>query len=315
MPAGAFHAVVIRSTVPPGTVEDVAARLLASFQDSGLDVAVAMCPEFLREGTGIADFYSPPYTVIGSSDLRAIDVVSRLFSFLDSPAASGTPAHRRSPQVRVQCLPRHQDLLRQRTWTDLRPSRRRQSRGHGALLRGRPSQYLAQVLAARFRLRRILSSKGPSFSFSIWHAPRASTYRCSRAHWRATGCRSTKPSTESLPARGHRVALLGLSFKPGSDDLRESPYVDLAETLLGKGYEVRIHDAVVNPSSLVGANRQYVESKLPHLKRILTDGPKEAITGADVALVSSFDPRSRRSLTRHPAAADHRPRRSARARA
>jgi GDP-mannose 6-dehydrogenase len=85
---------------------------------------------------------------------------------------------------------------------------------------------------------------------------------------------------------GHRVALLGLSFKPDSDDLRESPYVDLAETLLGKGYDVRIHDPVLNPSSLVGANRQYVESKLPHLKRILTDSPDEAIAGADVAIVS-----------------------------
>jgi GDP-mannose 6-dehydrogenase len=89
---------------------------------------------------------------------------------------------------------------------------------------------------------------------------------------------------------GRRVALLGLSFKPGSDDLRESPYVDLAETLMGKGYDVRIHDPILNPSSLIGANRQYVESKLPHLKRILTDGPKEAIVGADVALVSLSTP-------------------------
>jgi len=85
---------------------------------------------------------------------------------------------------------------------------------------------------------------------------------------------------------GHRVALLGLSFKPGSDDLRESPYVDLAETLLGKGYELRIHDPVLNPSSLVGANRQYVASKLPHLERILTDGPEEALVGADIAIIS-----------------------------
>ena len=89
-----------------------------------------------------------------------------------------------------------------------------------------------------------------------------------------------------VAGEGHRVALLGLSFKPGSDDLRESPYVDLAETLLGKGYELRIHDSVLNPSSLVGANRQYVESRLPHLKRILTHEPKEAIDGADIAIVS-----------------------------
>ncbi len=117
-----------------------------------------------------------------------------------------------------------------------------------------------------------------------------------------------------VAGEGSRIALLGLSFKPGSDDLRESPYVDLAETLLGKGYEVRIHDPIVNPTSLVGANKQYVESKLPHLKRILTDSPREAIAGADVAIVSSFDRGSHRGVARSSAIADHRPRWPARVR-
>ena len=89
-----FHTVVIRSTVPPGTVEDVNAVLQSAFQDTGPDVGVAMCPEFLREGTGVADFYAPPYTVIGSSDLRAIDAVSRLFSFLESPRSSCASPYR-----------------------------------------------------------------------------------------------------------------------------------------------------------------------------------------------------------------------------
>ena len=91
-------------------------------------------------------------------------------------------------------------------------------------------------------------------------------------------------------SEGFRVALLGLSFKPGSDDLRESPYVDLAETLLGKGYEVRIYDPSLNPSSLIGTNRKYVESRLPHLKRILTNRPEEALSGADTAIVSHATP-------------------------
>lgn len=93
-----------------------------------------------------------------------------------------------------------------------------------------------------------------------------------------------------IAQEGNRVALLGLSFKPGSDDLRESPYVDLAENLLGKGYEVRIYDPLVNPTSLVGVNRPYVESELPHLRRFLTDSPKEAIDGADVVLVALSTP-------------------------
>lgn len=103
-----------------------------------------------------------------------------------------------------------------------------------------------------------------------------------------------------VAGEGFRVALLGLSFKQGSDDLRESPYVDLAETLLGKGYEVRIHDPALNPSSLVGTNRQYVESKLPHLKRILTDGPEEALDGADIAIVSHATPEVVAALSTFP---------------
>jgi GDP-mannose 6-dehydrogenase len=86
------------------------------------------------------------------------------------------------------------------------------------------------------------------------------------------------------------VALLGLSFKMQTDDLRESPCVELAEMLFGKGFDVRIYDPVVQPSRLVGANLRYVESKLPHLRRLLTDSATEALEGADIAIVSSHDP-------------------------
>jgi GDP-mannose 6-dehydrogenase len=88
---------------------------------------------------------------------------------------------------------------------------------------------------------------------------------------------------------GREVALLGLSFKTSTDDLRESPSVELAERLIGKGYNLRIYDSIVNPSRLVGANRRHVESKLPHLRRVLTDDPVQALAGADLALVSSND--------------------------
>jgi GDP-mannose 6-dehydrogenase len=86
------------------------------------------------------------------------------------------------------------------------------------------------------------------------------------------------------------IALLGLSFKTDSDDLRESPYVDLAETLLGKGYDLRIYDPIINPSALIGANRDHVDWKLPHLRRLLTESPFAALSGADVAIVSYSAP-------------------------
>jgi GDP-mannose 6-dehydrogenase len=92
-----------------------------------------------------------------------------------------------------------------------------------------------------------------------------------------------------VASQGHAVALLGLSFKVDTDDLRESPNVELAERLIGKGFDVRIYDPVVNPARLVGANRRYVESKLPHLGRLLAHEPAGALRGADVAVVSSSE--------------------------
>jgi GDP-mannose 6-dehydrogenase len=86
---------------------------------------------------------------------------------------------------------------------------------------------------------------------------------------------------------GRRVALMGLSFKAQTDDLRESPSVRLAETLLGKGFDLRIYDPIIQPSRLIGTNKAYIESRLPHLRRLLTESPIEVLADADVAVVSS----------------------------
>jgi len=280
-----FHTVVIRSTVPPGTVEDVTAILHGAFPHSGPDVAVAMCPEFLREGTGISDFYAPPFTVIGASDVRAIDSISRLFSFLDAPLRVVHP--RTAEALKYACNAFHatkisfanelgrifsrlgvdsrevMGLFCEDTSLNISPKYLRPGFAFGG-------SCLPKDLRSLLYLARTESIDIPLLSGTLASNRLAIDEAIDRV----------------VAGEGHRVALLGLSFKPGSDDLRESPYVDLAETLLGKGYELRIHDSVLNPSSLVGANRQYVESRLPHLKRILTHEPREAIDGADIAIVS-----------------------------
>ena len=289
MPAKAFHAVVIRSTVPPGTVEDVEAILEATFQHSGPEVGVAMCPEFLREGTGIADFYCPPYTVIGSSNLRAVDAVSRLLSFLDSPLRVVHP--RTAEALKYACNAFHATKI---------SFANELGRIFGRL--GVDSREVMQLFCEDDRLNISPKYLRPGFAFggsclpkdlrSLLYLARSENIDIPLLSGTLTSNRlSINEAIDRVVAgQGHRIALLGLSFKPGSDDLRESPYVDLAETLLGKGYEVRIHDPVLNPSSLVGSNRQYVESKLPHLRRILTDSPQEAIAGADVVLVAFSTP-------------------------
>jgi GDP-mannose 6-dehydrogenase len=280
-----FHTVVIRSTVPPGTVEDVTAILQDAFSDSGPDVAVAMCPEFLREGTGIADFYAPPYTVIGAQDVRAIDSISRLFSFLDAPVRVVHP--RTAEALKYACNAFHatkisfanelgrifsrlgvdsrevMDLFCEDTSLNISPRYLRPGFAFGG-------SCLPKDLRSLLYLARTESIDIPLLSGTL-----------------VSNRLSIDEAIDRVVAgEGRRIALLGLSFKPGSDDLRESPYVELAETLLGKGYELRIHDPILNPTSLVGANRQYVESKLPHLKRILTDSPEEAIADADIAIIS-----------------------------
>jgi GDP-mannose 6-dehydrogenase len=98
---------------------------------------------------------------------------------------------------------------------------------------------------------------------------------------------------------GRTIALLGLSFKMNTDDLRESPSVELAERLIGKGFDVRIYDQVVNPAKLVGTNRRFVESKLPHLGRLLAREPAEALADADIAIVSANDPAVLQALLQH----------------
>jgi GDP-mannose 6-dehydrogenase len=87
------------------------------------------------------------------------------------------------------------------------------------------------------------------------------------------------------------VAMLGLSFKMDTDDLRESPNVELAERLIGKGFDVRIYDPIVNPERLVGSNLRYIESRLPHLRRLLYATPREALAGSEAALVATADGR------------------------
>ncbi len=99
-----------------------------------------------------------------------------------------------------------------------------------------------------------------------------------------------------LDTGARKVALLGLSFKAQTDDLRDSPYVELAEALVGKGLQVRIFDPIVNPERLIGANRRYVESRLPHLREILVSTPEDALEGAGVAIMATADPGTVRAL-------------------
>ena len=286
-PASGQHSVVIRSTVSPGTVDEV---VIPAFTEglAGTQVTAgaAMCPEFLREGSGVADFFAPPFVVVGTSDPRAAEALTAMFGF------SGQPVRvvdvRTAEALKYACNAFHA------TKVSFTNEVSRLFRLLGVDAREVMSLFCEdQVLNISSAYLR------PGFAFGGSCLPKdlRSLLHLARVNGAdlplLAGALSTNELVISeavdrvLAYDTRTVALLGLSFKMDTDDLRESPMVELAERLVGKGFDVRIYDPVVHPARLVGSNRRYVESKLPHLERLLTYEPGEALRGAGAAIVSS----------------------------
>jgi len=285
-----FHSIILRSTVPPGTSEEVVQPAVdAVIGESPISVGVGMCPEFLREGSALSDFYSSPLTVIGTSDTRVAESVRRLFDFLGDPVKVVAP--RVAESIKYACNAFHATKI---TFAN----------EMGRLLRefGVDAREVMDIFCEDTKLNISPAYLSPGFAFGGSCLPKdlRSLLHEAQIKFLDLPLLSGVMQSNSLAvgavidrvveSDARSVALLGLSFKMLSDDLRESPYVMLAETLIGKGFDVRIYDPIVEPSKLVGANRDYVDSKLPHLGRLLGTDPSEVLMGADLALVSSSDP-------------------------
>jgi GDP-mannose 6-dehydrogenase len=279
-PASGRHSVVIRSTVPPGTVDEVVIPALTEgLADTQVTAGAAMCPEFLREGSGVADFFAPPFVVVGTSDPHAAEAVTAMFGF------SGQPVRvvdvRTAEALKYACNAFHATKVSftnevSRLFRLLGVDAREVLNISPAYLRpgfAFGGSCLPKDLRSLLHLARINGADLPLLASTL----ATNELVISEAVDRVLACDT------------RTVALLGLSFKMNTDDLRESPKVELAERLVGKGFDVRIYDPVVHPARLVGSNRRYVESKLPHLERLLTYEPGEALLGAGAAIVSSSD--------------------------
>ena len=287
--AAGQHSVVIRSTVPPGTVEDVVLPALAGgLAGTQIATGAAMCPEFLREGTGIADFFAAPFIVVGTSDPTVAEAVTGMFGFLGQPVRIVDV--RTAEALKYACNAFHA------TKVSFANEMGRIFRFYGV-----DSREVMRLFCQDTSLNISPYYLRPGFAFggsclpkdlrSVLHLARVNdTDLPLLAGTLATNDLIIRDVVDRVVAGpGREIALLGLSFKTATDDLRESPSVELAERLIGKGYNLRIYDSIVNPSRLVGANKRHVESKLPHLQRVLTDDPVEALRGADLALVSTTD--------------------------
>jgi GDP-mannose 6-dehydrogenase len=277
--------------VPPGTVENVVIPALTagrSATSTGTLLGAAMCPEFLREGSGVADFFSPPLIVVGTSDPHVADAVTEVFAFLDKPVQ--VVDTRIAEALKYACNAFHATKV---SFTNELSRLFR--------LLGVDSRAVMSLFCQDEVLNISPSYLRPGFAFGGSCLPKdlRSLLHLARANGADLPLLAGTIATNDLVINEvvdrvvsfdvRTVALLGLSFKMNTDDLRESPNVELAERLIGKGYDLRIYDQVVNPARLVGANRRYVESKLPHLRRLLTGQPSEALQDADVAIVSSSD--------------------------
>ena len=296
-----FLAVVYRSTMPPGTIEGNLMRAL-ELESSKLadeDFGVAMAPEFLREGSGVDDFFDPPFTAAGVRDDRTLRLVTDLFAPLDRPLHALTIDEAAS--LKYACNAFHAVKV---TFAN------EMGRILGAL--DVDAREVMRIFCLDDRLNISTSYLRPGFAFGGSCLPKdlRALMHVARVHdVEAQMLTGVVPSNEHhirlalrqiLDTGAREIALLGLSFKPQTDDLRDSPYVDLAEALVGKGVQLRIFDPIVNPARLVGANRRYMESHLPHLHEMLVSTPEQALRDVKVAVIGTADPAAVRALVELP---------------
>jgi GDP-mannose 6-dehydrogenase len=289
-PASGFHAVVVRSTVPPGTGDDIVSATFATMTPAaGWTVGTAMCPEFLREGSGLADFFNPPFVVLGTANQRVTDLLTEMFAFLDREIRLVDV--RSAEALKYACNAFHA------TKVSFANEMARIFRMYGV-----DSREVMRVFSDDKVLNISSAYLMPGFAFGGSCLPKDLRALLDMARLNALDVPLLAGVAWSnelviadvvdrlIASPYRRIAMLGLSFKMNTDDLRESPNVELAERLIGKGFEVRIYDPIVNPERLIGSNLRYIETRLPHLRRLLATTPHEALHGCNAAVVATSDP-------------------------
>jgi GDP-mannose 6-dehydrogenase len=286
----AFHLVVVRSTVLPGTAESVVIPTLeqASGKRLGKDFGVCVNPEFMREGTAVADFLNPAITVIGSCDPSHAAILRRLYEWV--PGRVFETSFRSAEMVKYAC----------NAWHAVKIAFANEI---GTLAKGLEvdAEALLEVFAADTKLNISPSYLRPGFAFGGSCLPkdiRALGYRAKELDIQLPLVESILRSNQThleraaeliLSTGKKKIAMLGLSFKAATDDLRESPHVQLVKRLIGEGYEVRIWDQSVSLGRLIGSNRQYIEEAIPHIGSLLLTSIEEVLKNAEVIVIGTRD--------------------------
>ena len=283
-----FHIVVLRSTALPGTTASVVAPELekASGKRAGRDFAVCMNPEFMREGTAVADFFHPPFTVLGSEDPKAVECLRDLYSFTSTPFFATSIGV--AEMVKYVC----------NTFHALKVSFANEV---GTICQhlGIDANAVTKIYTADTKLNISPAYLTPGFAFGGSCLPkdlRALTYRSKELDLELPLLESIMPSNQQHLERAseailrtgkRRIGVIGLSFKAGTDDLRESPSVQLIKRLIGEGCQIKIWDEQVALGRLVGSNRQFIEEVIPHIGSLMREDLKEVVSSCDVVVLAT----------------------------
>jgi GDP-mannose 6-dehydrogenase len=294
-----YHIVCVRSTVLPGTTHDVVIPALerASGKNYGTGFGVTVNPEFLREGTAIHDFRNPPLTLVGHNYASDAEPTQALYANVKAPMVATT--------IRTAEMIKYAS----NTWHALKVTFANEI-GNLCKRLEIDSHEVMDIFCRDEKLNLSSYYLKPGFAFGGSCLPkdvRAMQYRAKEVDLEMPVIQSILASNqlqirhaldEIVETGKKRVGLLGFSFKAGTDDLRESPMVILAEALLGKGYQLCIYDRNVSLARLVGANKDYINTQIPHLSSLLCDSIDEVLDRSEVVVVGNLAPEFGDALTR-----------------
>jgi GDP-mannose 6-dehydrogenase len=282
------HAVVIRSTMLPGTIQNTVVPALeeSSGKKAVTDFGICINPEFLREGSSLKDYHSPPFTLIGADDEQTIAAVRGLYANINAPVF--VTSLKTAEMVKYVCNCFH--ALKVSFANEI---------GNVCKALEIDSHEVMHVFCQDTKLNLSPYYLKPGFAFGGSCLPkdlRAINYKAKELDVEVPVLSAILPSNRLQIERAvemvvrsgkKRVGVLGFSFKAGTDDLRESPMVTLIETLIGKGFELAIYDQDVSLARLVGANKEYIEREIPHISKLMRDTIEGVLTDSEIVIIGN----------------------------
>ena len=283
--------VAMRSTLLPGTMRELVIPTLEtqSGKHAGEEFGVCINPEFLREGTAVHDYYNPPKTVIGELNPASGDLMASLYAQMPGPL------------VRTDIGTAEMVKYADNAWHALKVGFANEI-GNICKALDVDAHRVMNIFCQDTKLNLSSYYLKPGFAFGGSCLPkdlRALLYKAKTLDLSPPILSAILPSNEQQIERGVRavmekgsrkVGILGFSFKAGTDDLRESPVVELAERLIGKGYDLRVYDSNVQLASIHGANRDYILNHIPHISRLMVQTIDEILAHASTIVIGNAAP-------------------------